>query len=198
MQSTTKNEFRRFAQLHKILFVKKKNTAHAVQAKDFVGWNRRQNESGVLRGGTFFLGSHPLKVVVITVRTTTFVSRIWNKRYHGSVGALIWFCKIYHGKVVIVRLILLVAFPVAWGKSDTLSVFVKVINLAALRQPLSIFINGSHGQHDMAMGIVSGRMGWQHDFRVDNTFLFPVVFVLLVILGKQILAALVKFALILL
>ena len=34
--------------------------------------NRRQNESGVLRGGTFFLGSHPLKVVVITVRTTTF------------------------------------------------------------------------------------------------------------------------------
>ena len=75
--------------------------------------NRRQNESGVLRGGTFFLGSHPLKVVVITVRTTTFVSRIWNKRYHGSVGALIWFCKIYHGKVAIVRLILLVAFPVA-------------------------------------------------------------------------------------
>ena len=50
----------------------------------------------------------------------------------------------------------------------------------------------------MAMGIVSGRMGWQHDFRVDNTFLFPVAFVLLVILGKQILAALVKFALILL
>ena len=39
---------------------------------DFVGVNRRQNESGVLRGGTFFLGNHPLKVVVITVRTTTF------------------------------------------------------------------------------------------------------------------------------
>ena len=33
---------------------------------------QRQNESGMLRGGTFFLGSHPLKVVVITVRTTTF------------------------------------------------------------------------------------------------------------------------------
>ena len=33
---------------------------------------QRQNESGVLRGGTFFLGNHPLKVVVITVRTTTF------------------------------------------------------------------------------------------------------------------------------
>ena len=28
--------------------------------------------SGVLRGGTFFLGNHPLKVVVIMVRTTTF------------------------------------------------------------------------------------------------------------------------------
>ncbi len=35
--------------------------------------NRRQNESGVLRGGTFFLGSHPLKVVVITVRTDHFL-----------------------------------------------------------------------------------------------------------------------------
>ena len=33
---------------------------------------QRQNESGVLRGGTLFLGNHPLKVVVITVRTTTF------------------------------------------------------------------------------------------------------------------------------
>ena len=72
MQSTTQNDFRRFVQLHKILFVKKKNTAHAVQAKDFVGVKRRQNESGVLRGGTFFLGNHLLKVVVITVSTTTF------------------------------------------------------------------------------------------------------------------------------
>jgi hypothetical protein len=34
--------------------------------------NRRQNESGVLRGGMLFLGNHPLKVVVITVSTTTF------------------------------------------------------------------------------------------------------------------------------
>ena len=39
---------------------------------DFVGVNRRQNESGVLRGGTFFLRNHPLKVVVITMSTTTF------------------------------------------------------------------------------------------------------------------------------
>ena len=42
------------------------------RSDDFVGVNRRQNESGVLRGGTFFLDNHPLKVVVITVRTTTF------------------------------------------------------------------------------------------------------------------------------
>jgi hypothetical protein len=27
----------------------------------------------VLRGGTFFLGNHPLKVVVITVRTDHFL-----------------------------------------------------------------------------------------------------------------------------
>jgi len=40
--------------------------------EEFCRVNRRQNESGVLRGGTFFLGNHPLKVVVITVRTTTF------------------------------------------------------------------------------------------------------------------------------
>ena len=74
------------------------------RSDDFVGVNRRQNESGVLRGGTFFPGNHPLKVVVITVRTTTF-SKIWNKGYHGSVGASRWFCKIYCGKAVIVGLI---------------------------------------------------------------------------------------------
>ena len=51
MQSTTENKFWKIEQLHKILFVKKKNTAHAAQAKDFVGVKRRQNESGVLRGG---------------------------------------------------------------------------------------------------------------------------------------------------
>ena len=33
---------------------------------------QRQNESGVLWGGTFFLDNYLLKVVVITVRTTTF------------------------------------------------------------------------------------------------------------------------------
>jgi hypothetical protein len=43
------------------------------RSDDFVGVNRRQNESGVLRGGTFFLGNHLLKVVVITVRTDHFL-----------------------------------------------------------------------------------------------------------------------------
>ena len=61
--------------------------------------------------------------------------------------------------------ILLVAFPVAGGQLDALAVLVKVVNLAALRQPLSVFINGSHGQHDMAMGIVSGRI-WVMDCKV--------------------------------
>ena len=84
----------------------KKNTAYAVQAKDFVGVKQRQNESGVLRGSTFFPGIHPLKVVVITVSTTTF-SRIWNKGYHGSMGASRWFCKIYYCKATELRLIYL-------------------------------------------------------------------------------------------
>jgi RNA-splicing ligase RtcB len=44
-------------------------------AMDFVGVSRRQNESGVLRGGTFFPGNHPLKVVVIMVRTNHFCRR---------------------------------------------------------------------------------------------------------------------------
>ena len=74
-------------------------------AMDFVGVSRRQNESGVLRGGMLFLGNHPLKVVVIMMSTTTFVSRIWSKGYHGSVSASIWFCKIYHGKSIGVRLL---------------------------------------------------------------------------------------------
>ena len=67
--------------------------------------NRRQNRSGVLRGGMLFLGNHPLKVVVITVSTTTFVSRIWSEGYHGSVSASILFWKIYYGKSIGVRLL---------------------------------------------------------------------------------------------
>ena len=90
------------------------------RSDDFVGVNRRQNESGVLRGGTFFLGNHPLKVVVITARTTTFVSRIWNKGYHGSVGASIWFCKFYCGKAVEVGLIKETPTIVQQGKKTVL------------------------------------------------------------------------------
>ena len=66
--------------------------------------NRRQNESGVLWGGKFFRGLFLTEVVGLTVITTTFVSRIWNKGYRGSMGASRWFCKIYCDKVVEVRL----------------------------------------------------------------------------------------------
>ena len=55
--------------------------------------------------------------------------------------------------------IFLVAFPSAGRKFDTLAILVKVINLSGLWQLLSVFVNGSHGQHDMAMGIVSRRVG---------------------------------------
>ena len=57
--------------LSRCSFPEKKNTA-TQRSDGFCRVNRRQNESGVLRGGTFFLGNHPLKVVVITVSTTTF------------------------------------------------------------------------------------------------------------------------------
>ena len=82
---------------------------------DFVGVNRRQNESGVLRGGKFFRGLFLTEVVGLTVITTTFAedlqsiynfSGICDREYHGSQGASRWFCKIYCGKAVIVRLIL--------------------------------------------------------------------------------------------
>ena len=54
-------------------FLEKKNTAHAVQAKDFVGVKRRQNESGVLRGGKFFRGLFLTEVVGLTVITNHFL-----------------------------------------------------------------------------------------------------------------------------
>ena len=55
--------------------------------------------------------------------------------------------------------IFLMAFPSAGGELDAFAVLVKVINLAALGKPLPIFINGSHRQHDVAMGIVSRWIG---------------------------------------
>ena len=53
MLLTTENKFWKIEQLHRILFVKKKNTAYAAQ-RWFCRVNRRQNESGVLRGGKSF------------------------------------------------------------------------------------------------------------------------------------------------
>ena len=74
------------------------------RSDDFVGVNRRQNESGVLRGGKFFrglfltevVGSHgdnqPLSVPVFKMNTTTSCGEIqatpqnqWDlhEKYHG-------------------------------------------------------------------------------------------------------------------
>ena len=105
MQSTTKNKFWKIEQLHKILFVKKKNTAHAAQ-RWFCRVNRRQNESGVLRDGTFFPRWLSAESGGYHGENHHFFSRIWNKGYHGSVGTSRWFCKIYHDKATIVRLLL--------------------------------------------------------------------------------------------
>ena len=58
-----------------------------------------------------------------------FFGRIWNKGYHGSVGASIWFFKIYYGKAMEVRLLLLAVFDI-------------ILSLIAFEldvKPLSIF-----------------------------------------------------------
>ena len=65
--------FGRLMRLSRYSFPEKKNTAHAVQAKDFVGVKRRQNESGVLRGGKFFRGLFLTEVVGLTVITNHFL-----------------------------------------------------------------------------------------------------------------------------
>ena len=61
---------------------------------DFVGVNRRQNESGVLRGGSFFRGLFLTEVVGLTVITNHFAedlqsiykfSGICDREYHGSL-----------------------------------------------------------------------------------------------------------------
>ena len=88
--------------------------------------NRRQNESGVLRGGKFFYGLSLTEVVGLTVITNHFLWRcskwtrphlvdgfkqihkssgICDREYHVSQGASRWFCEIYCDKVVIVGLI---------------------------------------------------------------------------------------------
>ena len=81
---------------------------------------RRQNDRVCCGAVRSFGGNHSLKVVVITARTTTFVSRIWNKGYHGSVGASIWFCKFYCGKAVEVGLIKETPTIVQQGKKTVL------------------------------------------------------------------------------
>ena len=43
------------------------------RSDDFVGVNRRQNESGVLRGGKFFRGLVLTEVVGLTVITNHFL-----------------------------------------------------------------------------------------------------------------------------
>ena len=70
MWSTTKNKFWKIEQPHKVLFVKK--TAPAAQ-RWFCRVNRRQNESGVLRGGKFFRGLFLTEVVGLTVITNHFL-----------------------------------------------------------------------------------------------------------------------------
>ena len=60
-------------EIFKVRFsAEKKNTAHAVQAKDFVGVKRRQNDRVCCRAVRSFRAIAHRKVVVITVSTTTF------------------------------------------------------------------------------------------------------------------------------
>ncbi|MFV8224165.1 hypothetical protein [Faecalibacterium hattorii] len=78
--------------------MKKKKTAHAAQRWILSGESAAK-QIGCVAGRYVFLGNHPLKVVVITVSTTTFVSRIWSEGYHGSVSVIL-VRKIYYGKSI--------------------------------------------------------------------------------------------------
>ena len=69
--------------------------------------------------------------------------------------------------VVPIHRILLVAFPSAGRKFYPFPVFVKVINLAALGKPFSMFVHCPHSEHDMGVGIVSRRMGVM-DCKISN------------------------------
>ena len=69
--------------------------------------------------------------------------------------------------VVPIHRILLVAFPSAGRKFYPFPVFVKVINLAALGKPFSMFVHCPHSQQDMGVGIVSRRMGVM-DCKISN------------------------------
>ena len=69
--------------------------------------------------------------------------------------------------VVPVHRILLVAFPPAGRQLYPFPILVKVINLAALGKPFSMFIHCPHGQQDMGVGIVSRRIYLQYDARAS-------------------------------
>ena len=69
--------------------------------------------------------------------------------------------------VVPVHRILLVAFPPAGRQLYPFPILVKVINLAALGKPFSMFIHCPHGQQDMGVGVVSRRVGVM-DGKVNN------------------------------
>ena len=80
--------------------------------------------------------------------------------------------------VVPVHGVLLVAFPSAGRKSDTLAILVKVVNLPALGEPFANFVHCPHGKKDVSVG-------QQHDFGVDDFALIGIVFLFLVVFGKQ-------------
>ena len=61
--------------------------------------------------------------------------------------------------------IFLMAFPAAGWEPDPLPVLVEVINLAALGKPFPMFVHRPHSQHDMTVGVVSGRV-WVMDRKV--------------------------------
>ena len=63
--------------------------------------------------------------------------------------------------------ILLVTFPPAGWQLYPFPVFIKVINLAALGKPFSMFVHFPHSQQDMGVGSVSRRMGVM-DGKVSN------------------------------
>ena len=66
--------------------------------------------------------------------------------------------------VVPVHGVLLVAFPSAGRKPDTLAVLVKVVDLPALGKPFAGFVHCPHGKKDVGVGIsvplvMDGKIG---------------------------------------
>ena len=131
MQSTTKNKFWKIEQLHKILFVKKKNTAHAAQRWILSGEVSGKIDRVCCGAVKIFMGnkSSPfctfLKVRVCAAMKAPVgllsgravlrskmeglcpdkLGGICDKEYYGLQRASRWFCKFYCSKAVIVGLI---------------------------------------------------------------------------------------------